>query len=107
MSAEEDDEIVEKLQTGMSGFDIIAKGGLPKNRTTLVSGTAGSGKTVFAAQFLAAGIREGEGGVFVTFEETARDIRKNSSARNRQTFGFRLGIQSWTRWSAGACSAIR
>ena len=85
MSASEDDETVEKLPTGMSGFDIIAMGGLPKNRTTLVSGTAGSGKTVFAAQFLAAGIRAGEGGVFVTFEETARDIRKNMRA-----FGWNL-----------------
>src|SRR5206468_303234 len=74
----EQDGAVDKIPTGMGGFDIIAKGGLPRNRTTLVSGTAGSGKTVFAMQFLAAGIQDhGEGGVFVTFEETARDIRKN------------------------------
>ena len=46
---------VEKLRTGISSLDVIAKGGLPKNRTTLISGTAGSGKTVFAVQFLAAG----------------------------------------------------
>src|SRR3954451_1231365 len=76
---------VEKLPTGMSSFDIIAKGGLPKNRTTLVSGTAGSGKTVFAMQFLAAGIKVGEGGVFVTFEESARDIRENM-----RSFGWDL-----------------
>ena len=38
---------VEKLRTGISSLDIIAKGGLPKGRTTLISGTAGSGKTVF------------------------------------------------------------
>ena len=68
---------VEKIATGISSFDIIAKGGLPRNRTTLISGTAGSGKTIFAVQFLAAGIMEGEPGVFVTFEESAADIRKN------------------------------
>ncbi len=68
---------VEKLATGISSFDIIAKGGLPQNRTTLISGTAGSGKTIFAVQFLAAGIRAGENGVFVTFEESADDVRKN------------------------------
>ncbi|MBW3552892.1 MAG: circadian clock protein KaiC [Gemmatimonadetes bacterium] len=69
---------VEKLPTGISSFDLIAEGGLPKNRTTLVSGTAGSGKTVFAVQFLAAGIRDtDESGVFVTFEESPDDIRKN------------------------------
>jgi circadian clock protein KaiC len=68
---------VEKIPTGISSFDVIAKGGLPKNRTTLVSGTAGSGKTVLAMQFLTAGIAAGEPGVFVTFEESAADIRKN------------------------------
>src|SRR3954465_4851424 len=87
-----DDELsVEKLPTGMASFDVISKGGLPRNRTTLVSGTAGSGKTVFAMQFLAAGIRDhGEHGVFVTFEETARDIRKNM-----RSFGWDL--EQWER----------
>jgi circadian clock protein KaiC len=69
---------VEKLHTGIPGFDEIARGGLPRGRTTLVAGTAGSGKTVFACQFLAAGVRrEAEPGVFVTFEETADAIRQN------------------------------
>lgn len=68
---------IRKLSTGIATFDIIAKGGLPENRTTLISGTAGSGKTVFAMQFLAAGIEEEQPGVFVTFEESAADIRKN------------------------------
>src|SRR5438270_13962124 len=78
--------LVQKLPTGITSFDIIAKGGLPRNRTTLVSGTAGSGKTVFAVQFLATGIRDaGEPGVFVTFEESATDIRQNM-----QSFGWDL-----------------
>lgn len=69
---------LEKLETGMSGFDLVAGGGLPKGRTTLVSGTAGSGKTVLGVQFLAEGImKAGEGGVFVTFEESPEAIRKN------------------------------
>ncbi|HJP58797.1 MAG TPA: circadian clock protein KaiC [Gemmatimonadaceae bacterium] len=76
---------VEKLRTGISSLDIIAKGGLPKKRTTLISGTAGSGKTVFAVQFLAAGIANGEPGVFVTFEESAADIRANM-----RSFGWDL-----------------
>jgi len=69
---------VEKLITGINGFDLISQGGLPKGRTTLVSGTAGSAKTVFAAQFLAEGILKTKvPGVFVTFEEPPEDIRKN------------------------------
>src|SRR5436853_4332049 len=80
-----DHPAVEKLRTGISSLDIIAKGGLPKNRTTLISGTAGSGKTVFAVHFLAAGINQGEPGVFVTFEESADDVRKNM-----RSFGWDL-----------------
>ncbi|HEY8833468.1 MAG TPA: circadian clock protein KaiC [Gemmatimonadaceae bacterium] len=81
---------VQKLETGISSLDIIAKGGLPKNRTTLISGTAGSGKTVFAVQFLAAGIIRGEPGVFVTFEESADNVRENM-----HSFGWDLA-----KWEA-------
>ena len=82
---------VEKLPTGIESFDAISKGGLPKHRTTLISGTAGSGKTVFAMQFLTAGIRDAdESGVFVTFEESAEDIRKNM-----RSFGWDL--EEWER----------
>ncbi|NCC33710.1 MAG: hypothetical protein EOM24_17095, partial [Chloroflexia bacterium] len=42
--------VIERLPTGIPGFDHIANGGLPRGRTTLVSGTAGSAKTVFASQ---------------------------------------------------------
>jgi len=80
---------VEKLPTGISSFDVIARGGLPKTRTTLISGTAGSGKTIFAVQFLASGILDAnETGVFVTFEESASDIRQNM-----RSFGWDL--QAW------------
>lgn len=68
---------VEKLITGIPGLDSITEGGLPRGRTTLVTGTAGSAKTVFAVQFLAHGIAAGDSGVFVTFEESAADIREN------------------------------
>jgi circadian clock protein KaiC len=71
---------IAKLATGIPGFDLISNGGLPSGRTTLVSGTAGSAKTVFAAQFLAEGIQAGQPGVFVTFEESPSDIRKNMTS---------------------------
>lgn len=67
-----------KLPTGIVGFDQIANGGIPKSRSTLVSGTAGSGKTVMALQFLLAGVRDyDESGVFVTFEEAPADLMLN------------------------------
>lgn len=91
MSEQANHAAVQKLGTGIGSFDIIAKGGLPENRTTLLSGTAGSGKTVFAMQFLAAGIRDlNQNGVFVTFEESAADIRQNM-----RSFGWDLA--AWER----------
>ena len=87
-------QTVVKLETGIPGFDDITMGGLPKGRTTLVSGTAGSAKTVLAAQFLVQGIRSGQGGVFVTFEESPDDLRRNLA-------GFGWDVQQWEeegRW---------
>jgi circadian clock protein KaiC len=81
---------VQKLPTGIPSFDMIAEGGLPRGRTTLLSGTAGSGKTVFAMQFLAAGIAAGDPGVFVTFEESSADIRANMH-------GFGWQLEQWER----------
>jgi circadian clock protein KaiC len=52
-------------------------GGLPVRRATVVAGQAGSAKTVFAAQFLAEGVRRGQPAVFVTVEEPAADLRAN------------------------------
>ncbi|CAH2602040.1 KaiC-like protein 2 [Rhodovastum atsumiense] len=78
-----------KVPSHIPGFDHIADGGLPLGRTTMVSGTAGSAKTILAAQFLAEGIRKAhEPGVFVTFEETAEDLRRNM-------LGFGWDIAAW------------
>ncbi|MBK1726006.1 circadian clock protein KaiC [Halorhodospira neutriphila] len=71
---------VEKLPTGIPGFDAVANGGLPAGRATLVAGTPGSAKTVLAGQFLATGIEAGAAGVFVTCEESPADLRRNLSA---------------------------
>jgi circadian clock protein KaiC len=72
---------LEKLVTNIPGFDHITCGGLPKHRTSLVSGSSGSGKSVFAVQFLAEGImKSGGNGVYVTFEEPPENIRTNMAS---------------------------
>ena len=77
---------IEKIKTGIAGFDELAEGGLPLGRAVVVSGTAGSGKTVFGIEFLYRGATEfGEGGVFVTFEERRTDLIKDV-----QGFGWDL-----------------
>ncbi len=70
---------VKKIRTMIEGFDDISHGGLPVGRSTLVSGTSGTGKTLIAVQFLYNGITHfDEPGVFVTFEESPTDIIKNA-----------------------------
>lgn len=69
---------IAKSPTGITGFDELTLGGLPTGRPTLVCGTAGCGKTLFAATFLVHGARElNEPGVFVSFEERPSDIVDN------------------------------
>jgi circadian clock protein KaiC len=64
-----------KLPTGVRGLDETLEGGIPAGRTLLVSGDAGTGKTVLACEFLYRGAeRYGEPGVLVSFEESPADI---------------------------------
>ena len=66
-----------KVPTGITGFDEITSGGLPKGRPTLICGGPGCGKTLFGLHFLMWGAEHGEPGVFVAFEETKEDLIKN------------------------------
>jgi circadian clock protein KaiC len=62
---------LEKSPIGITGFDEITDGGLPKGCTTLIYGSAGSGKTLMAMEFLVKGAQKyDEPGVFIAFEET-------------------------------------
>lgn len=71
-------EGIAKSRTGIEGFDELTLGGLPTGRPTLVCGSAGCGKTLFASTFLLNGARDyDEPGVFVTFEERPVDIIAN------------------------------
>ena len=78
VKAKHDVVVLEKCPTGIKGLDEITKGGLPRGRPTLICGSAGSGKTLFAMEFLMRGAMDyGEPGVFMTFEETPEDLAKN------------------------------
>jgi len=69
---------LKKCRTGISGFDEITGGGLPKGRPTLVCGGAGSGKTLFAMEFLLNGATQfNEPGIFISFEENERELTEN------------------------------
>lgn len=86
-----DDVAVRRVPTGINGFDHVALGGLPAGRSTLVTGTTGTGKTLFALEFLAKGVLDSdEPGVFVNFEERPEDVRRNATS-----LGF--PIEQWER----------
>ena len=78
-----------KCPTGIKGFDEITKGGLPKNRTTLVSGGAGAGKTLLGLDFLIKGAADfNEPGVFMSFEETGEELYNDVAALNLDLAGL-------------------
>ena len=78
--------MIAKAKTGITGLDEITFGGLPKGRPTLVCGGAGAGKTMLAAEFIVRGATEfNEPGVFMMFEENAREL-----AENVKSLGFDL-----------------
>ena len=80
---------LQKCPTGIKGFDEITEGGLPKNRTTLVSGGAGSGKTLLGLDFLINGaIKFKETGVFMSFEETQEELYTNVASLNLDLQGL-------------------
>ncbi|MES2902761.1 MAG: ATPase domain-containing protein [Pseudomonadota bacterium] len=65
-----------RLSTGIAEFDTILGGGLTPNRSYLLEGTPGSGKTTIALQFLLEGARIGEKGLYITLSETAAELRE-------------------------------
>jgi circadian clock protein KaiC len=86
MSQRPTNDVLEKLPSGIEGFDDITAGGLPRRRMTVLMGGPGCGKTVLALQVLVHGaIHQGNPGIFVAFEETARRV-----AGNAETFGWNV-----------------
>lgn len=74
---------MERVPTGVIGFDELIQGGIPKGATVLVSGGAGSAKTIFATTFIYEGARKfGDPGLFVTVEGNLKNIVWNMESFN-------------------------
>jgi circadian clock protein KaiC len=76
---------LQRIPTGIPGFDGLIEGGFEGNSVNLVVGGSGSGKTIFALQFLIEGIKKGENALYITFEE-----KKDEFFRNMRAFGWDL-----------------
>lgn len=68
-----------RVDIGIPGMNEILYGGLPRGLTVLLSGGPGTGKSIFAYQFLYRGIRQGEPGVLLEFEDYPARVRMNMS----------------------------
>ncbi|MFB6294389.1 MAG: RAD55 family ATPase [Candidatus Nanohaloarchaea archaeon] len=71
--------MVERISTGIPGLDDLIEGGFPENSVTLVSGGAGTGKTIFSSQYLWHGLENGENCLFVTLEEEPDEIKADAA----------------------------
>ena len=70
---------ISRVSTGVPGLDELIGGGLIENSVTLITGNAGTGKTIMSTQFLVEGLKKGETCMFISFEEKPQKIRESAS----------------------------
>jgi KaiC/GvpD/RAD55 family RecA-like ATPase len=71
--------VSDRVPTGIEGFDELCEGGLLRDHTYLISGTSGAGKTILALQFIYNGITKyNENGIIIATEERPDHIRANA-----------------------------
>ena len=69
-----------RCATGIDGLDTVLGGGVMRDRSYMLRGEAGSGKTILACHFLQAGIDADETALFINLEEELADLTANASA---------------------------
>lgn len=80
----------DKMSIGIADLDNVLGGGLTANRSYLLEGTPGSGKTTIALQFLLEGARQGERGLYITLSETAAELSEVARSHNWDLDGIEL-----------------
>ncbi|MFB6088884.1 MAG: RAD55 family ATPase [Candidatus Aenigmatarchaeota archaeon] len=70
---------MKRVETGIEGLDDLLQGGLVKGSSVLVSGATGTGKTILGMQYLWEGLKRGDNCLFITFEESPKDIKQSAS----------------------------
>ncbi len=71
---------MEKIRFGIPGFDDLFKNGVRRGTSILLSGTPGTGKTIFGLQFIYEGAQLNEPGLYITCEDTAEDLKQYASS---------------------------
>jgi len=63
-----------RINSGIEGLDDLIQCGFPEGSSVLVTGSPGTGKTIFGLQFLVAGAENNEPGIYLTFEESKKKV---------------------------------
>lgn len=77
--------MMERLSTGVRELDMMVEGGIPKGFFVALTGEPGTGKTVLCLHFTDQGLKEGDGCIYVTTEESGESI-----LRQADQFGMNL-----------------
>jgi len=80
-----------RVSTGLKQLDYLLNGGFPKNSVTLISGTPGSGKTIFCFHYIQEGINKGEKCLYLTSDERIENIIYQA---NEIGFDFQSAVNS-------------
>jgi circadian clock protein KaiC len=70
--------MVRRIPSGIPGLDKLIEGGFVDGSVNLITGGTGTGKTLFACQFIWAGLQKGESGIYITLEERPEDIKADA-----------------------------
>ena len=63
-----------RVSIGIRKLDTLMGGGIPEGNSLLVAGPSGAGKSIIGSQFIAEGLKHGEPGIVVIFEELPADL---------------------------------
>lgn len=82
---------MEKLPTGIPGFELLTRGGIPRGRTTLVTGRSGTGKSILALQVSCNLARGGMHAIYVAVEERPEDLQGTADSLGLDASGLVAG----------------
>jgi KaiC/GvpD/RAD55 family RecA-like ATPase len=74
---------IKRVSTGIPGLDGLIEGGFIQGSVNMITGSTGTGKTLFSTQYLWYGLQKGETAVYITMEEDPIDIKEDV-----KTFGW-------------------
>jgi len=77
---------LDRVSSGVPGFDSLVQGGFPKGFSVLLSGSPGTGKTIFGLHFLVEGLKNGETCGYITYSQSPKDIKDQA-----EQFGWSIG----------------